>query len=241
MAAPHKPEIKLEDIPAARTVDVIIISAATNPALQKETEYCLQTLFQSETDVRFNVVVVESARSVSYAHPQVNTIHPGVTFGYHRYLNIGRKLGHAPYVCLCNNDLEFEPGWASSMIERMEADPELMSSSPYCRQSHAERDIQPYTKDLVGYDIRYRIAGWCIFQRRSIYDVIGDLDEQFVFWYADNDYGRTLEHHQLKHALITHSVVNHKTSQTLKTRPPSEKRLLTRRQKAIFDKKWNRK
>ncbi len=149
-----------------KTVDIVIISAANSRDLLRETRMCLHSLFASETDISFQVVVIESAKNVTYNMPNVTTIHPDVPFGYHRYLNIGRKMGNAPYVCLCNNDLEFTPGWATTLIDKMEADPELLSTSPFCYGSHPHNDIPFDSGDYEGYAVRKRIAGWCIFQKR---------------------------------------------------------------------------
>lgn len=219
-------------------VDVIIISAANNSSLRQETETAISSLFESETEIAFHVVVIESNRDVQYRQKFVTTVHPTVPFGYHRYLNIGRKLGAAEYVCLCNNDLLFEKGWATAIIAAMNNDPALLSASPYCRRSHPAFKLKPHSGNYEGYEVRKHLPGWCIFQRRAIYDQIGDLDEQFVFWYADDDYGKTLEQHQIKHQLITGSIVNHRKSQTLNSRPSEEKQALTRAQKQLFDAKW---
>lgn len=221
-----------------KSVDIVIISAANNNLLRAETEKAIDSLHKSESDVRFCVYVIESNHKVSYKGDAVKTVHPTESFGYHKYLNIGRKLGSSEFVCLCNNDLVFESGWASAIIESMQADPQLLSASPYCRHSHPHYGIEPNSGNIQGYQVRKLIPGWCIFQRRSIYKIIGDLDEQFIFWYADNDYSETIKHHNIKHQLITSAIVNHHTSRTLRTRPTPERRALTHAQKRLFNAKW---
>ena len=107
-------------------------------------------------------------------------------------MNLGIKQGNSPYVVLCNSDLTYEKGWASSIIEAMEKHPRFMSASPWCPQTQGSNEK---VKDLLfeGYRDRGELAGWCIFQQRKIYDIIGELDERFEFWYCDNDYSIQLQ------------------------------------------------
>ncbi len=221
-------------------VDIVIISNAKNHKLRKVTEDCLSSLLVSETDVQFQVVVVESVTGVTYDQTGVKTVYPKGPFGYHKYLNIGRKMGKAPYVCLCNNDLVFEKNWASEIIKVMKDNPNILSASPYCKNTHPGKGVEPDSGILEGHRIRLQIAGWCIFQQRAIYEIIGDLDESFIFWYADNDYGETLKFHKIKHALVTSSHVEHLISKTIWTELPDRRSQLTHRQRLLFEKKWKK-
>ena len=97
-------------------VDVVIISWARNEELLKVTKDGLDSLFRSDSkDVAFHAYVIESNPEINYKEydekswmHSCTTIHPEVPFGYHRYLNIGRRAGNSPYVVLCNSDLTYE-------------------------------------------------------------------------------------------------------------------------------------
>lgn len=229
-------------------VDVVIISWAKNNNLFEVTKNTINTLFESETNVKFNVFVVESNKAVSYPNINITTIYPDVDYGYNRYLNIGRKAGKADYVCLCNNDLIFYKNWATEIIRVMKSDQDILSASPYCKQSHdisLSREINKFHVDensgvFFGYAIKHYILGCCIFQRRSIYDLIGDMDENFIHWYADDDYANTLRTKDIKHALITSARVDHAVGATSKHINFSyeELRRLTTQQKDVFESKW---
>lgn len=200
-----------------RNVDVVIISWAKNDELKNVTKNGLDTLFNSASgDVSFHAYVVESNPDVNYDEYNQNkwmhscrTIHPeDKTFGYHKYLNIGVGEGSSEYVVLCNSDLTYEKDWASHIINEMEKDPYILSASPWCPQTQGSNSN---VKDMVfkGYRIRAELAGWCIFQQRVIYDLIGKLDEDITFWYSDNIYADELEARKIKHCLVCSSVVNH--------------------------------
>lgn len=191
-------------------VDVIILSWARTPELKGITEKGIQTLLNSEKNdkVQFNVFLLESQHGVKYDFPEnVKVVFMTGKFGYHKFMNIGRKMGESKYVVLCNNDLRFQRNWASNIIREMEADPELLSACPV--EPIVNMTAKHFTNEKYGYETRKFVNGWCIFQRRDIYDIIGDLDERFEFWCCDDEYGMVLETNNIKHALIKTSIVNH--------------------------------
>lgn len=187
-------------------VDVVIISWAKTPELRAVTQNCLDTLYVSEVDIRFNPIIIETDKDTEYNWGR--TVHPRNKFGYNKYCNLGRKKGKAPHVVLCNNDIIFNAGWATILLAVRKQFPQFRSLSPWCPQVHGKQDGHK-GKLIEGYTARRQIAGWCIFQDRTIYEEIGDLDEKIVFWYSDNDYGLTLEKYAIKHCLVPDAVVNH--------------------------------
>jgi GT2 family glycosyltransferase len=136
--------------------------------------------------------------------------------------------------------LTYEKNWASKIIEVIDAHPRFLSASPWCPQTQG--DNKPHGNSLfAGYRVRGEIAGWCIFQKRSIYDRIGDLDENFTHWYCDNDYGMTLQSMGIVHSLIADSVVNHHDKMLGKTHEIFDNDYqvnTTVMQRTKFEKKW---
>jgi len=232
-----------------RVIDVVLISDAKTEELKKVTKDAINSL--TKADGTFYVYVIESNSDITYNEyndfkwkHKVTTIHPEVPFGYHRYLNIGRKAGKSKYVALCNNDLTFERDWANVIIDFMETNPIYKSVSPWCPQTQGDNS-QHKGKIYEGYRVRGELAGWCIFQQRDIYDTYpgGKLDENFEFWFCDNDYALTLETNNIKHALVCDSVVNHhdgnlgKTGITLDSKNQAR---ITMGQQKTFTDKWNK-
>lgn len=229
-------------------VDVVIISWARNEELHKVTKAGLDSLFQSDNgDIAFHAYVVETNPDINYDEynqfkwmHECTTIHPNQEFGYHKFLNIGRRAGNSPYVVLCNSDLTYEKGWASEILRVMESHPRFLSASPWCPQTQGPNDSQ-LGNVYEGCRVRGELAGWCIFQQRKIYDIIGELDERFTFWYCDNDYSNELISKRISHCLVCNSVVNHhehnlgKTGSSLDAQKQHQ---ITVAQQAVFDKKW---
>lgn len=218
-------------------IDIVMLSDSKNNDIKKKTQKAIKTLHDSEEKIEFKVYLVESNDNIHKYDGVHKFIHKNdEKFNFNRFMNIGRKEGNSPYVCLSNNDVIFKEGWASTIIHFMDNNPEVLSTSPRCEYTN-----NAFYPDVeYGYKIIKHIAGWCIFQKREIYDIIGDLDEQFNFWFADNDYGQTLKSHDLKHAKVNHSVVNHLQSVTLDTHDRRTKNKITREQRKKFNKKWNK-
>lgn len=229
-------------------IDVIILSYAYNDELYFQTDRCIKSLLDSETDSEdlFNIIVLESQQDVSWDHNiNTRTYRPPLPYGYHKFMNYGRKIGNSEYVCLCNNDLYFTKGWASEILRASEENPDVLSFSPICTMTQPMYGISPHTGNLLGYEVRKHISGWCIFQKREIYNLIGDLDERFTHWFSDNDYSLTLYFNNIKHCLITSSVVIHHDKNIGKTGPyvlsDQEMYAMTSGSHQIFLEKWNSK
>ncbi|MFA5586110.1 MAG: glycosyltransferase [Saccharofermentanales bacterium] len=194
-----------------KNVDIVILSWAKTEYLKNMTVFCIKNLFKTEKDINFNVFLLESNSGVQYKfNNNVHVKYMNESFGYHKFMNIGRKLGNSEYVVLCNNDLRFTKNWVSNIILEMEKDKDLLSACPY--EPNTNKNLQSSGNIVYGYETRTHMNGWCIFQRRKIYDIIGDLDENFDFWCCDDDYGMSLRYYNIKHALIKNSVVHHENN-----------------------------
>ncbi|WP_367864826.1 glycosyltransferase family 2 protein [Pedobacter sp. WC2423] len=227
-------------------IDIIILSYAKTELLKQITLQGIESLFLSEDPdhIQFEALVIESnAALFPYQYPNTKTIYPDEKFGFNKYLNIGIAQTDNAYICLCNNDLIYHQNWASEILSVMEENPNIKSANPYCSYFHPQLKIAEPKKIVVGTTrnlLNGILTGWCIFLKREIFDTIGLLDEQFEFWYADKDFGRTLLNYKIDHALIIPAKVDHLGNQTHTA--INEKKLshLTHGQKIIFEKKWGK-
>lgn len=196
-------------------IDVVILSNATNEVKQGITLNCIYSLFESEigNNVNFNVIVIETNCNVKYKIKyDIKVIYPGIKFGFNKFLNIGIAKCKSEYICLCNNDLIFSKNWASTMLNYFKSDHELFSANPACNIFH--KNLLAHNSDKYVYANSKNIfdgifTGWCILVKRSIFKIIGKLDENIIFWYADRDFAQLLLKYNLKHILILDSIVTH--------------------------------
>lgn len=227
---------------AAIIIDVIFLSYSKNEYLRGLTKQSIDTLLKSEDreKIHFNVVVIESNKAIApYQFEHSKTIYPQDKFGFHKYLNIGIKATNSQYLCLCNNDLIFHQRWASEIIKSMDEDKKIMSATPYCMNFHKNEGFIEDGPPLEGYF--GVLTGWCIFVKREIFDIIGMLDENFVFWYCDYDYSNTLEKMNVKNSLIPKSKITHLGSESVKTFDKVQHEKLTQLPRFYFNYKWNHK
>lgn len=126
-------------------IDIIILSFAQNEELKLITQHCINSLMASEDqeDIKFNVVVMESQQEMKpFQYKNTTTIYPEEAFGYHRYMNIGIDITSSKYVCLCNNDLHFHPGWATEILKSFHKYYDLSSASPFCSFHHPKMGFE---------------------------------------------------------------------------------------------------
>ncbi len=219
-------------------IDIIILSYAKDEQLKNLTIQTIDTLLASEDpeEIEFNVVVIESNKGLSpYQFTHSTTIYPEVKFGFNKYLNIGINSTNNPYICLCNNDLLFHKHWASEMLNVMQTE-NALSAAPFCPVAHV-RVGYPFAQSFI---TSYKIfSGWCFLIKRELINKIGLFDENFNFWYADNDYLKTLESFGIKNYMVTNSNVTHLSSETSKLLPTDAYKKLTIIPIAYYNYKWS--
>ncbi|WP_113637897.1 glycosyltransferase family 2 protein [Nubsella zeaxanthinifaciens] len=223
------------------TVDIIILSYAKNDFFKEITENAVNTINSANDSYEKKIIVVESNSGLKgYQYPFTNTIYPNTKFGYNKFINIGLKHSNADFVCIANNDLTFDKEWLNNIIEAFNRNPELASASPICPENHKKYQIFPNSGIYEGYRTAIELSGWCLVFRREILK-FNLFDNNLSFWYCDNDYANTLKKNNLKHALVTKSIVHHLESITLKGESPKKQSQLTFREKIYFDYKWEHK
>lgn len=212
-------------------MDIVIVSnAKLSRYLTQQTIY---SAFRTRGKERITCIVVETCMDAA-PYDKAVTIYWPHEFNYNACLNFGFEHTEDEYVMLCNNDLEFMPGW-SGIIEEMRKF-RIQSASPFSMRNPHKHKYAMNSGTYHGYAIGHELLGWCICVHRSAMEKIGKLNTAVKFWYSDNIYADQLKHAQIKHYLCTDYVVNHlEYSNTLKKLKPDMIHALTSGQKAIYD------
>jgi GT2 family glycosyltransferase len=196
-------------------LSVIILSNTINNAIYEMTKNCIHSLVVSESEkLNLEIILIESNRNykkLEFNYSDiVKIIIPEGVFNFNRFLNIGIKGATGDYIALCNNDLIFGKNWFTEILKIKDSNPEIMSFSPYDQNSNRTSKEIIATNDFVlGYEIQKQMTGWCFVVSNNVFNKIGALDERFNFYYADNDYTMCLRKYNIKHALVTRSIVIH--------------------------------
>ncbi len=197
---------------------VIILSLGGTPELQQMTQNAIDSCISGDESIDFTVVVCESITGVKYKNARTVVPPTNLPFNYNGYMNGCRlmpEFDECEYIALCNNDLIFEKGWASTIIKKMK-ECDVMSASPMDPSVHT--DVKFKDGVSFGHTVTKpprHIAGWCIVQDARIYDTIKTLDTQAQFWHSDTTYAQQLHTLNLAHILVEDSKVHHLNCQTI--------------------------
>lgn len=222
-------------------IDIVILSFAQTEELKQVTINGLNSLMASEDPefIKFNIIVVESQKDLKpFQYEYGQTVYPDVPFGYNRYMNIGIAMTSAKFICLCNNDLIFHPNWATEILKPFRNYRGLSSASPMCSIHHGKLGFKSDMGLFAGHRERTEVSGWCLFFKRRMLNLIGQLDENFMFRHASHDYTHLLSTFNLNHVLVTSSVVDHLDHTTLNKQEPERWNELMYQQDIYYYKKW---
>jgi len=206
-----------------KIAQIIILSDSKTSELRKMTENCIKTLKNSEP-LEFEICVVDN----KHTFEGVKNLTIEGEFNYNKFMNIVARTSNSEWIVFCNNDLTFHKNWFS---ELMKYKYDVMS--PKCPKDNRQREIISVT---AGNRIGKYFSGWCFVMRRSIFEKIGGLNEDYIFWCADNVTLKQLELINILPYLIPSSNVLHLGSQTLQTMP--NKFELTTKQIQKFKEKY---
>lgn len=222
-------------------VDVIILSYAKEDSVIFMNNECIDSINNSTTEHKFNIILIEteSTKTYEYRQDNVTVIQPNEEFNYNKFLNIGLKYCNNDWVLISNNDTIYHRWFLEKLLEANEQDNELLSMSPMDDSWHRHAIFNKDFDIHYGHRTSYEIAGWSILINKSVLNRIGDFDEEFKFWYQDNDYANTLLSNNIKHALITKSKVTHLLSKSHKFIDRGKKFEMTDGLGVKFNKKWN--
>jgi GT2 family glycosyltransferase len=223
------------------TVDIIILSYTTPEMYVHLKDKAIATLIESEPLVTFNIILVESNKESNYSYQDnVTVIYPAGDFNYNESVTAGITLcsPKSQWIAVCNNDIDFTNGWFTEMMKVKKSNPLLQSFSPFTENYKPHLDyIDSEDSFFEGTGISVQLCGWCLVFEKSLLTLIEDLfDTRFAFWYQDDNYARCLLKHNIKHALVKDSRINHYggSSHTLL----KDRELLTFGQHAVFKEKY---
>jgi GT2 family glycosyltransferase len=155
-------------------------------------------------------------------------------FNYNRFLNYGLQVSTKEYVCLSNNDVVYAPDALGKLIDKLAVYDSVSPWDPFSSPSKFKERV-----DQEGYGTGSHVNGWCICTTKKTLKAIGSrFDENFSFWYADDDYAKTLQSKNLTHALIADAEVSHLGSRSHHLWSSDQLYEKTHGQTNIFANKW---
>jgi GT2 family glycosyltransferase len=111
---------------------IIVVNYEVKQLLKR----CLQSIFEFQRDLKFEVIVVDNNSSdhsqemLKGNYPQVKLIENHRNLGFSRACNQGIKQSQGRYILLLNPDTELTPGGIKKMIDFMDSKPKVGICSP---------------------------------------------------------------------------------------------------------------
>lgn len=227
-------------------LDVIILSKTSDKAHFDMVKRCVESYLADGDEIINSIIIVESDKKFdtsvwSTVSSKIKSIVPPYKFNYNQFLNIALDHCTEDVVCISNNDVVVKPDCIKVMYSFFNQLPSLMSASPVDRTWHNNSyELFPEdNKAYLGYETTKHLLGFCVFVRRSVFDIIGKFDERFHFYHQDNDYEMCLRKHKLAHALITHCHIEHGQNKPESDESPTDTRKKLLDSQSVYLSKWN--
>ncbi len=196
------------------SLSVIILSYTLDDDIYQVNRRCIESLLDSELwdNGQLEILLIESYKQNPYSYDEkVKVLVPDEVFNFHRFFNIGLSQTQGEFIAFCNNDIVFTKGWFTAILEVKQKHPEFMCFSPLDRSYPLMgEDSLPSTNDYyIGWENKKHFAAWCFVWEREVFDIIGQFDEKFDFYCADDDELQTLRYYAIPNVVVTRSEVKH--------------------------------
>ena len=168
--------------------------------------------------------------------------------------NVGLRAARGEFLVLLNNDTYVTPGWVRGLCNHLRAEPRLGLLGPVTNNigNEAKLDISYdgmdemihkaalHTRAHPGHRLPLRTAAFfCVAMRREVYELVGDMDEDFgIGFFEDDDYCRRIEQRGLSIACAEDVFVHHHLSASFDALKAERKRELFEANRAIYERKW---
>lgn len=209
--------------------DIVILSKAETPQLKRMTQNTIDTAIKGANGISVNVFVIEQVAEVSYDNAK--TIFHTAPFNYNQFMNIGAREGKSENIIFCNNDLIFYDSYLHHLLAS-----KAQLASPRCPVDGRQKNLKP---NEVGTTNGRHFSGWCFMIKRSLWEKIGGLDEDFVFWYSDDATIQQCLQVGVKPMIVTNAICRHLGSTTFKRLDQPKQEEYTWEYTAKFNKKYN--
>lgn len=229
---------------------------------------CVNSILSKTAYANYELVIVDNQSTdgtVDYLKkleekkiPNVKIIFNNENYGFAGGNNIGIKVAEGDYVLLLNNDTLVTRGWLTSMVKHLENDMSLGMCNPVTNSIGNESMIKVdylSKKDLDEFAYSYtdvhmneeykdidRLPLFATLIRKDMIEKIGLLDESYkVGMFEDDDYTESTLQAGYGITIVEDAFIHHINNAAFKKLTDEEYKKIFNENKAIFEKKWNKK
>ena len=227
---------------------------------------CLKSLIERSDYENLEIFVVDNFSNlnerdvvVSYinslADTRVRYVRNGSNLGFAGGMNVGIRESDGDFVVLLNNDTEVSPGWIWRSLKHFYRNPKLGLLGPSTNNCGNEARVRLRQDEYnwlaeVTQRFNFResrilkvrtLAFFCTFIPRSMIETVGELSEDFLIGYfEDDDYCRRIE--QINHEIgIARDIfVFHFMGASFDTLDSIERNEIFLRNRMVYESKWGK-
>lgn len=238
----------------------IIIASYNNLDLMRA---CLHSIFRETEYPVYEVIVVDNASHDGTAEwlveqaahePRLRVICNKDNRGYAAANNQGLAIATGEFICLLNNDTVVTPGWLSTLIRKLQAEPRLGIVGPVSnmvgncaivRVDYTSLDgMRPwatqYCRQHDGESVPMTMLGFfCVVMSREVYNKVGYLDERFgIGCFEDDDYCRRVLDAGYEMCFVRDAFVHHHHGASFKLLGKAVYQDVFDKNRAKYEEKW---
>ncbi len=223
---------------------------------------CVESIYNSETGVNFEVIVVNNnsqdgtakwLKSFAADHSNFRYINNNSNLGFAGGVNRGIAVASGSYVAIVNNDTLVTPGWLDWLVKAAESDPCLGIVSPVTNYvgegpqiDHDAIDIEPqeileHARRLSQQDkplmkVIDRLTFFCVLIKRDLFDILGEISGVYGLGnFEDDDFCLRARLAGYTLAIQPKSFVFHFGSRTFKEQKISHDNLMERNRRIYYE------
>jgi GT2 family glycosyltransferase len=229
------------------------------------TNLCLNSIFAYTAGMDFEVIVVDNASSdgtpemltkLAAAMPDLKTILNEANQGFAFGNNQGAAAANGDILIFLNNDTVVTPGWLPSLTQYLQF-PQIGMVGPVTNSSGNESRIdfdyrnldemltfaKTYTQPRSGQAFEIgMLAFLCVGLRRSVFQEVGTLDEQFgLGMFEDDDYAIRIRQKNYQIICAQDVFIHHWGSASFSRLPSKSFYRIFNENCKKFEKKWGNK
>lgn len=193
----------------------------------------------------YEIVIVDNGSSIKV--PTLNTFYADKVITHTENLGVsvawnkGIRVSFGEYIVLLNNDTQVFTGWLEELkrvideegFDLVMASPMYSLTEPFARAVESKKVLEgKYIFDKVAKDFS------CVMFKKSLFDEIGEFDEQFFNYCSDADYFRRLDQAGKKYKVVDKVAIHHISDATGASMEDTPQ--IMNEDKAKFEEKWNR-
>ena len=152
------------------------------------TEQCVASLLANTPNVGEVILIDDhSENDILITDPRVKRYTNEGTFLTDAW-NYGASLANYDYICWCNNDVLFSPGWDTPLVKALDND--VWITSPYHTAGQILPGDFPQGKDrktnMEGNETGLPFLGSCFMMEKKNWLKVGPIDNRLKLWCGDN-------------------------------------------------------